>query len=211
MNACKRAPLTKVVKVVIIEEKLGADVIRSGVYFRLEVVHFQQTIWRGRVAFWKSSHTDAETARIGMSSETFNETHKIHRLRKCIPRMVVVGFVAGGITSESENITHTGSGIAFEDSCDFFASMTHTCQMRHRVQRCGGLQAQNQIVREFTGRTARAIGHADKVRVDFLQLADCLVESMLCLGGLRWEKLERYSRFSGFENVEDVHERSFKF
>jgi hypothetical protein len=34
---------------------------------------------------------------------------------------------------------------------------------------------------------------------------------LLSLGGLRWEKLERYGRFSGFKNVEDVHGRGFKF
>jgi hypothetical protein len=50
-----------------------------------------------------------------MSAKIFNETHKIHGLRKGIPRMVVVGFVARGIASQSENIAHTGSGIAFKD------------------------------------------------------------------------------------------------
>ena len=62
IDARQSAPFTKVVEVVIIKEKLSADVIRSCVYFRFEVVHLQQAIWRGRVAFWKTSHTDAETA-----------------------------------------------------------------------------------------------------------------------------------------------------
>ena len=143
MDTGQRASLAEVVKIVIVEKKLGADIIRSGVHLGLEVVHLQQAIGRGGVAFWKTGHTDAKAAGVGMSAKTFDETHKIYRLRKCIPRMVVVGFVAGGITSESENITHTGSGIAFEDGCDLFAGMTHTCQMRHGVQRRGGLQAQN--------------------------------------------------------------------
>ena len=123
--------------------------------------------------------------------------------------MVIIRFVAWGIASESENIAHTSGGIALEDGCDFFTGMTHARQMWHRVKRCGGLETQNQIVREFTGRTTRAVGHADEVRMDFLQLADCFVERMLCLGGLRREKLERYGRFSRFENVEDVHRPEF--
>ena len=77
------------------------------------------------MAFWKTGNTDAKAARIGMSAEIFDETHKIYGLRKCVPRMIIVWLVARWITSESENIADSGGGIALEDGCDLFTRMTH--------------------------------------------------------------------------------------
>ena len=62
-----------------------------------------------------------------------------------------------------------------------------------------------EFVGEFASGATRAVGHADKVRVDFFQVPNRGVELFLRLRRLRWEELEGYGRLAGLENVADVH------
>ena len=57
----------------VVEEKLGANVVRAGIHLGFEVVHFEQAIRRGRVAFRKSRDADAKSSLVGVTTEFFDE------------------------------------------------------------------------------------------------------------------------------------------
>src|SRR5256885_5231732 len=82
-DAGQFAAFPEIVEVAVIEKELGNDVICAGVDFRFQVVHFDETIRSGRVAFGKTGHADAEPARIGMDTafvETPDESHEVGRV-----------------------------------------------------------------------------------------------------------------------------------
>ena len=92
MDASQSATFSEIEKVAIIEEQLRHNVVRTGVYFRLEVVHLNQAIRRRRMTFGKTRHTDAETAAIRMRSrfiESSNEPNQINRMLERVARFVV--------------------------------------------------------------------------------------------------------------------------
>ena len=84
----------------VVEEKLGADVVSASVHLGFEVVHFEQAVWRGRMAFGKSRDADAKSSLVGVTTEFFDEANQIRRLRKHIAGVVVVGLVARRVPAE---------------------------------------------------------------------------------------------------------------
>ena len=77
--------------------------------------------------------------------------------------------------------------------------------MRDRIQRGLFFEPEDEIVGEFTCRAACSIGHANKRRLDGLQLQDRGEEILLRFGCFRREKLERNCGFSRSENITCVH------
>ena len=193
----------------VVEEKLGANVVGAGVYFGFEVLHFEQAVGRGRVAFGKAGDTNSEAAGIRVAAEFFDEGDESRGLGKGVARVVVIGLVAGRVTSESENVAHASGGVAFENRRDLRLGVADTGEVRNRVKRRGGFESDDEFVGEFARRAARAVGDADKIRLDFFEIPNRGVELFLGLGRLWWKKLEGYGWLAGLENVADVHEEEF--
>ena len=68
VDARQFAAVAKIEKIAVVEEKLGHDVVRAGVDLLLEVIHFQEPIRGGGMAFGKSRDADAKPARVRMSA-----------------------------------------------------------------------------------------------------------------------------------------------
>ena len=68
VDARQFAAVAKIQKIAVVEEKLGDDVVRSGVDLLLEIIHLQEPVWSRRMAFGKSRDTNAESTPVRMSS-----------------------------------------------------------------------------------------------------------------------------------------------
>ena len=112
--------------------------------------------------FRKTRHANAEAARIRMCAgfiEPANKFHQINRMLKGILRFVV-GTAARRIAAECENVSDGVAGITGNDRGDFIFLVTHTSKMRNRIELGRCLNALDQVIREFAGRTTRAISQA---------------------------------------------------
>lgn len=199
----------EVVEVMVVEEKLGADVVRARVHLGFQVVHFEQAIGRGRVTFRKSRNADAKSSLVRVAGEFFDEANQIRRLGKSVARVVVVRLIARRVTAEGEDVAHAGGGVAFENRRDLLFGVADACEVGNGIERRGSLEPHDEFVGEFARRSACAVGDADKVRVDFFEIPNRGVELFLGLGRLWWKKLEGYGRLAGLENVSDVHAGDF--
>src|SRR5436190_2457334 len=114
MNTGKRASFAKIEEVSIIKKKLCDHVVSARVHFRLEVVHFDQTIRGRRMAFGKTGDTNTEAAAIGMRSgiiESSNKPHQINRVLKRIARFIVE-HVARPIAAQRKNVSYRCFGVS---------------------------------------------------------------------------------------------------
>ena len=90
MDARQFASVAKIEKIAVVEEKLGHNIIGTGIDLLLEVIHFQEPVGRGWVAFGKPRDANAKSALIRMNTrfvEFSDKSHKVDRVLK-----VVVGF-----------------------------------------------------------------------------------------------------------------------
>ncbi len=210
LNAGQIATLPEVVEIVVVEEELGADVVGPGVDFCLEVVHFQEAIWRDGVSFRKSGHADAEAAGIGMAAgviKTFDEFHKIGGVGEGIVGTIVVGVIARGVTAQREDIADSCGGVAGEDFIDFLLAVTDACEVGNGIEDSFFLDADHEVVGHFTGCSACAVSHTDKIRGIVLQIGDGGVEFLRCLGRFRGEEFEREGGGVLGENIGNMHDR----
>ena len=208
-DSCQRAAVAEVVEIVIIEEKLGADIVGTGLHLGFEVVHFEQAVGGGWVAFGKSRNADAKSSLVRVAGEFFDKSNQVCRLGKCIARVVVVGLVAGWVPAEGEDVAYSSGGVAFKNRGDFGLRVADTSEVRNRIERRGGFEPQHEFVGEFASGAARSVGDADKVGLDFFEIPNRSVELILRLGRLWREKLEGDGRLAGLEDVVDVHVYAF--
>ena len=66
MNVGERTAFAEIEEVAIIEKQLCDDVVGACVHFRFEVIHFDQSIWRGGMSFGETGHSNSETAVVRM-------------------------------------------------------------------------------------------------------------------------------------------------
>jgi len=203
------ATVAEVVEIVVVEEKLGADVVGTGVYFGFEVLHFKEAVGRGGVTFGKAGDANAEAAGIGMAAEFFDEGDEGGGLGKNVARVVVIGLVAWRVTAEGEDVADPGGGVAFEDGGDFGFVVADASEVGNGVERGGGFEPEDEVVGEFARGAPRAVGDADKVGLDFFEVADGGVELLLGLRGFRREELEGDGGLAGLKDVADVHGGEF--
>ncbi len=62
MNTGQLAALAEVEEIVIVEEELGADVVRAGIDFGFEIVHLGHAVGCLGVSFREAGHPDPEPA-----------------------------------------------------------------------------------------------------------------------------------------------------
>ena len=108
IDACQLASVAKIQKIPVIEEKLRDNVVRSGVDLLLEVIHLQEPIWRGRMAFGKSRNANPESAPVRMNLQFVefpNEPHQIGRMLEIVIRLPVFQAFAGVAPSERMLLT----------------------------------------------------------------------------------------------------------
>lgn len=60
VDAGEITAFAEVEEVVVVEEELGADVVRAGVDFLLQVIHLEKPVGRFGVSFWEASDSDPE-------------------------------------------------------------------------------------------------------------------------------------------------------
>ena len=104
--------------------------------------------------------------------------------------MVVVRLIARGVTTQGKDVADSRRRIALQYGLNLGFRVSHTSEMRDRIQRGLFFEPEDEIVGEFTCRAACSIGHANKRRLDGLQLQDGGKEILLRLGCFRREKLK---------------------
>ncbi len=118
----------------VVEEKLGADVVRASVHLGFEVVHFEQAVGRGWVTFGKSRYADAKSSLVGMAGEFFDEANQINGLRESIAGVVVVGLVARRVAAEGEDVADSSGGISFENCRDLCFGMANAGEVGNGIE-----------------------------------------------------------------------------
>ena len=100
----------------------------------------------------------------------------------------------------------TGLFIAVENVMDLIACGPDTGQMRCGFQRCLFHQPRNGCMRALAGCPARAIGHRNKGRPQFLKFRD--IGEQLFRGLIRfgWKKLKAKGDGVPGENIKNMHE-----
>jgi hypothetical protein len=207
VDAGERTTFAEIEEVAIIEEELGDDVVGAGVDLRFEVIHFDQSIRRRRMAFRETGHTDPETAAIGMRAgfvEFANELHQIDRVLEDVGGFVVDASV-GRIATQGENISDAGLGVAPQNRFDLAVLVADASEVRDRVEFRSGLNALDEVVREIARGATGAVGDTDEVRHVCFQFANGLVEGLGRFRRFRRKELERKRRGIPLHDVGDVH------
>src|SRR5919197_1351972 len=112
------------------------DVVGTCIYFRFEVIHFEQPIWRSRMSFREAGHSDPETAAIWMRAglvEPANEFNQIDCMLKRIARFIIRNSNRP-ITAERENISNGRIGVSKENRFDLLFVMTDAGKVGDRVE-----------------------------------------------------------------------------
>ncbi len=98
-----RAALAKVEEVVVVEEELRADVVRTGFNLLLEIAQLAHAVGRIWMPFGKAGHANAETTCVRMPAtavELFNMANQIDRVRKIPGVALLRAPVSWGIAAE---------------------------------------------------------------------------------------------------------------
>ena len=102
VNACQLTAFAKIVEIMVIEEELGADIVRSGVDFGLEVIHLFQPVWSVRMTLRKSGDANPKTSAVRMHAtliEPANEGDQLRSMLKGIGFSIVVLDIARRIAA----------------------------------------------------------------------------------------------------------------
>ena len=154
-DARQVAALAEVVEIVVVEEQLRADVVRSRVHLGLEVVHFQEAVGRSRVTLGEAGDTYAEAARVGVGAtmvEAADVGDQIGGVAKGVTRVVIGALIAGRVTGQGQDVADAGRGVTLEDLRDLVGRVAHAGQVRDGVQRRGGLDPHHQVVGQLSCR-----------------------------------------------------------
>ena len=183
--------LAEIVEVAIVEKQLSNDVVRPGIDLRFQVIHFDQSIRRRRMAFRETGHADPETARIRMRTGVIESTNELHQIDRVLERIAcfIVGSSLRSIASERENVANGRARVAPQNRIDFILLVADAGQVRDRIQLRRGFDPLDQIMGQIARGAAGAIGDADKVRHVFLQLANRLVKTLGSLRAFSGEKI----------------------
>jgi len=91
VNAGELAALSEIVKVAVVKEELGADVVGARVDLRLQKVHLFEAIGRRRVPFGVRRDTHTKPTRMRVLAErveALDKSHQIHRMLEAVWRVV---------------------------------------------------------------------------------------------------------------------------
>ena len=108
MNACERAAFPEIEKVAIIEKQLCDNVISAGIDLCFEMIHLNQSIWRGRMSLGKTSNSNPETTAVRMGTgfvEAANEFYQVDRVLERVARFIV-SHSSRSIAAERENVSN---------------------------------------------------------------------------------------------------------
>jgi len=134
-----------------IVKQLGDDVVGASVYFRFEVIHFEQSIWRRGVSLRKAGHSDPKTAAVRMRAgliESANEFDQIDCILERVPRFIVSNSNRP-IAAQGENVANRRLRVSKENRFDLPFVVTNARKVRNRVELCGALNALHKIVRQI--------------------------------------------------------------
>ena len=129
------------------------------------------------------------TKNLTAMQERLREAQKAGVL-KGILRTIIASKVLGRISAEGEDVAHPGLGVTLQDGGDVGLAVAHTGEVRNGIERGGSLDSNDEVMRELTRGTARAVGDADKRRFESLEFADGLIQRFKRLGALRREELK---------------------
>ena len=108
MNAREHAAFPEIEKVAIIEKQLCDNVISAGIHFGFEIIHLNQSIWRGGMSLGKTSNSNPETTAIRMGAgfvEAVNKFHQVDRVLERVERFMV-SHSSRSIAAERENVSN---------------------------------------------------------------------------------------------------------
>ena len=86
--------------------------------------------------------------------------------------------------------------------------MADAGEVGNRIERGGIFDPDDEVVCQFPGGAARAVGHADEGGFERFQFGDRTVESLRGFGRLRGEEFERKRRLLPGKNILNVHVRA---
>lgn len=185
-------------KIIIVKEELGHDVVGTLVDLCLKVIHLLESIRRSGMTFGKACDSDAETAIVRVTGEVANVADQVGGLLKGVVGLVVVCEVARWVAPERENVADALAGVASQDVSDIVFLMADTGEMWDRIERGRVFQPDHEIVGQLTCRASGTVGDADKMGIVGFQFGNRLVEGFRSGFALGREKFEGKRRFPLF-------------
>jgi len=208
-DAGEFAAFAEVEEVAVIEEELGADVVGAFGDFGAEVVEFVEAVGGGGVAFGKAGDTDAEAAGVGVEFafvELADEADEIGGVLEGVVGFVVGGEVARGVAAEGEDVGDAGGGVFGKDVFDVGGLVADAGEVWDGVEGGGGLDAGDEVVGEFAGGAAGAVGNGDEGGLEGFEGGDVLKEGLGLGFGLRGKELKGEGGLIGRQNIANVHQ-----
>jgi hypothetical protein len=108
VNARQRAAFPEIEKVAIIEKQLCDNVVSASVDFCFEIIHLNQSIWRGRMSLGKTGNSNSETTAVRVGTgfiEAANEFYQVDRVLERVARFIV-SHSSWAIAAERENVSN---------------------------------------------------------------------------------------------------------
>lgn len=179
---------------------MGADVVGSLIDFGFEVVHFEEAVGGGGVAFGEACDSDFK-----LTGVVFDEGDEVVGVFEVVLRAIVVRLVAWGIAAKSQDGLDLVGLVLVEDGGDFVGGVADAGEVWDGGD--GGFldDAADEGLGAFAGRSACAVGDADKgwvEGVEFVDRGEEVVRGIVVFWG---EEFEGKGGFFGAEGSEDAH------
>ena len=205
MDARDRATLDVIEIVPVIEEKLGDDIVGTGVYFLLQVLQLLHPVRGFGMPFREAGHTDAHFGEVG-----FDEPDQVDGVREILDCFGDGGYVGGLVAPKGKHVIDAVLPVEAEDAFDLVAFRSDAGQVRNDRQAGLLLDFRNQVVRALARRATCSIGYADIRGIEGKEVRDGFKEGLPVFLLFRGEKFQAENRFfSAFEYLFDKHPRKY--
>ena len=148
----------------IVEEKLGADIVGSGIDLLLQVIHFLEAVLSFRVSFGEAGYPNPEFFKgcPQVAIEIPNEGNEVGAIVKCVPRPIIGRLSLGKVSAKGEDSWNPRPSITGKDFFDFSETVVDASEVGNRRYGSFFQDFEHQLVGPLAGGAASPVGNADK-------------------------------------------------
>ena len=170
--------VAEVIKILVVKEELGDDVVGAGIDFSFQVFNLLQPVRRFWMAFRKTGNADAHVGEIFL-----DKCHQIRCILESAFGHFPLGLTLGRITAKGKDILDIVFIVFFQNRADFVPGGSDAGEVRDNGQVCFFADPDYQVVGVVPGSAACAVGdtyirrpqghHMGDVLKEFLPVCVC--------------------------------------
>lgn len=202
VDAGEFATLAEVVEIAVIEEKLGDDVIGSGIDLGFEILNFFQAVRGGGMSFGEAGHSDGDVGE--MFSE---ERNQIGGVEKTVRGWLPFGLTFGRIAAEGEDVAESGLMVALDDAADFVLGRADAGEVGDDGEVGLFLDADDELMGAVASGTSGSVGDGNVGGLKRHEILDILEEEIPIGIGFGRKELEAKGWVSLGKDIGNQHER----